>query len=45
MKVNENESTAVVIGEIQSNTVSIDIKNIGFITQLLSTNLYSKPID
>ena len=45
MKINENESTAVVIGEIQSNAVSIDIKNIGFITQLLSTNLYSKPID
>ena len=46
MKIDEqNQSTATIVGEVQSNAVSIDIKNIGFITQLLSTNLYSRPID
>lgn len=45
MKINESQSTATVVGEIQSNAVSIDLNNIGFITQLLSTNLYSRPID
>lgn len=46
MKIDEqNQSIATIVGEVQSNAVSIDIKNIGFITQLLSTNLYSRPID
>jgi len=45
MIINNAESTATIIGDVQTNSVSIDINNIGFITQLLSTNLYSKPID
>lgn len=45
MKIDEAKSTATLVGDIQTNAVSIDINNIGFITQLLSTNLYSKPID
>ena len=45
MKINDAQSTAVIVGDVQTNAVSIDINNIGFITQLLSTNLYSKPID
>lgn len=45
MKIEESKSTATIVGDVQSNAVSIDINNIGFITQLLSTNLYSKPIE
>ena len=36
---------AEYIGEIQENKVGIDTKNIGFITQLLTSNLYSKPFE
>ena len=45
MIITETKGTAKIIGDIQSNSVSIDLSNIGFITQLLSTNLYSKPIE
>lgn len=36
---------AEYIGDIQENKVGIDTKNIGFITQLLTSNLYSKPFE
>ena len=45
MIITETKGTAKIIGDIQSNSVSIDLSNIGFITQLLSTNLYSRPIE
>lgn len=33
------------IGDIQENRVGIDIKNIDFITSLLTSNLYSNPLE
>lgn len=36
---------AEYIGEIQENRVGIDTNNINFITSLLTSNLYSNPIE
>ena len=38
------QSDAQLIGDIQNNKVGIDTQNIDFITSLLTTNLYSQPI-
>ena len=44
MILTQEEKTAVVVGNIQQNTVGIDAKNVNFITSLLTEKLYSKPI-
>lgn len=41
--LNDNKSEAITIGNITENKVGIDIKNIDFITTLLTSNLYQKP--
>ena len=43
MIVQQNKNEAIYLGEVQQNTVGIDTKNINFITQLLTSNLYSNP--
>lgn len=46
MKLNtEVKQDAQIYGDVSQNRVSIDVKNIDFITQILSSNLYSKPLD
>lgn len=45
MILNQEQSSAVITGEIQNNKVGIDINNINFITTLLTSNLYSLPIE
>lgn len=43
MIIKEEQSNVTIIGDIQENKVSIDPKNLEYITTLLSSNLYSNP--
>ena len=46
MILNTNAKSDVkTFGELSQNRVTIDAKNIDFITQILSSNLYSKPLN
>lgn len=46
MKVEINNSTSVdILGEVKETKVTIDPKNLEFITHILSSNLYSKPME
>lgn len=46
MIINNNHTSNVEsVGHIERNKVSIDTKNVNFITQLLTTKLYSTPIE
>ena len=45
MILNQEKSNAEIQGEIKNNKVEIDVKNINFITTLLTSNLYSLPIE
>ena len=45
MKLNVNPaSNAEMYGDIQSNKVSINTKHLDYITQILTSNLYSSPL-
>ena len=45
MKFENHETEVVKQGDIQSNKVGIDAANLDFIMTILSSNLYSKPIE
>jgi hypothetical protein len=45
MQFNQTDSNTEVYGEVLSNKVGIDINNIDFIINILSTNLYSSSIE
>ena len=44
MIVNRDESEVAVLGEVQKHKVSIDESNINHIVTILSSNLYSHPM-
>jgi hypothetical protein len=44
MLLKKEDSEALVIGNIQENKVGISTENLGLIVTLLSSNLYSKPL-
>jgi hypothetical protein len=45
MKIKENISTAVVVGDMDSKKISINPEDLNIMTQFLSIKLYSNPIE
>lgn len=45
MILEKAKSEIIRKGEIQENTVGIDVDNLGFVTQLLTSNLYKCPLE
>lgn len=44
MIITQNNSEVITFGQFTTNTVGIDINNLDFLFQTLSTNLYSNPV-